>query len=160
MEYLPLVIEPIPQPDLLTFVHDLFRTPHRHLRQSGNLLGSPHSRFHAPVRAPKTPRSNPPPLRIRAAESLARQNQLHRLGLPHRSRQSLAPACARDDPELDLWLAERRAFRTVEDVCHQGEFAPAAKGVPVHCGDDGFPNVGDCGRPAGNEVCVGGIAVC
>lgn len=31
--------------------------------------------------------------------------------------------------------------------------------MPVHCGNDWFPDIWDRSRPAGDEVCVGGFTV-
>jgi len=63
------------------------------------------------------------------------EDDLLREAEPDDAGQALAPAPARDDPEVDLGLAELCFARGDPDIAGESELAAAAERVPVDRGD-------------------------
>lgn len=157
MKHPPLELHAIPQTQLLTLVHNFLASLDGDLTEPGNLLRCRHRSINARIGAFKHPRREPPLARLGPAERLARQDNLHCATLANRVREALRAAPARDDTQRDLGLSEFRTGAAVEYVGHHGEFAAAAQGVAVHCGDEGFAQSGDGGGPEGDEVVFVGV---
>ena len=77
----------------------------------------------------------PEPSRLVRADRVAEQVHLERLGLADQPRQPLGAAEARDDPEVDLRLAERGRLRGDAEVAGHRQLAAAAERQRVHRGD-------------------------
>src|SRR3981081_1788529 len=106
MEDSPLVLHPIPKRQVLTLVHDLLRRHDRYLAIPRNRLSSLQTPLEQLVPSRESPRCNTPLPSLLASEVLPCQDQLHGPGLADGPGQPLAPARARDCPQLDLGLAE------------------------------------------------------
>jgi hypothetical protein len=138
MEHPPLVLDTVPQRQILTLVHHFLRRHHRNLGiRSNRLRRLQHTRHQLLVRR-KRPRRNPPLLRLLTTEKLARQNQLHRLTLAHRPRQPLAASRTGDRAQLDLGLAELGVSGAIDQVAHECQLATAAEGVARNSSEDGL----------------------
>src|SRR3989440_650925 len=78
------------------------------------------------------------PLCGRRVDRVPRVDHLRGPSESDETRQALASAEARDDPDIDLRLAELRAVGRDPDVAREGEFASASEGVAVDRRQDGF----------------------
>ena len=72
-------------------------------------------------------------------DRIAGEQQLGRASVADQPGQSLGPAPARDDPELDLGLTEARGARREPDVARERELASAAERDAVDCRDHREP---------------------
>lgn len=152
VEHPPLVLDAVPQRQVLTLVHHLLGPNDRHLGVARDGLRRLERALHERLVARERPRRQPPLLRLDARERFARQDELHGLGLADRPGQSLATAGAGDRAQLDLGLAEVGPLRAVEDVGHHGELAAAAQRMTGHGGDDGLLDLGRELRPRLDEA--------
>lgn len=158
MEQSPLILNPLPQRQLLTLVHNLLPRNNSNTTIPRNSLRRLQRRLkQLLLPSINNLRRNTPLARLLATEVLARENQLHSLALANSTGETLRATGAGDRAELDLRLAERCVGRAVEDVAHEGELAAAAKGVAGDGGDDGLADGVSEVRPWSNEVVgVGG----
>jgi hypothetical protein len=84
------------------------------------------------------PRDEARALRFRRVHHAAREAKIHGLGFADGAGETLRPADARNDAELDLGLAEFRRVGRDDDVTHHGELAAAAEGKTRDRSDRGF----------------------
>lgn len=138
VEYSPLVLDAIPQRQVLALVDHLLGALNGHPRIAGDSLGSLQRLLHQLFVTGEGLGRKAPSLGVRTRERLAGQDQLHGLGLPDGPRQPLASTGPGDGAELDLRLPKVGALGAVEDVAHHGQLAPAAQGVTGHGGNDGL----------------------
>ena len=136
MEHPSLIINPIPDAQILTLINHLLRRHHRHLAIPRNGLGRLQTALHQLLPARKRPSRNTPLPSLLPREALPRENQLHGPRLPNRFRQSLAAPGSRYRTQLDFRLPEIRRLGTVQYVAHQCQFTTAAESVAGHGGDD------------------------
>lgn len=155
MEQSPLILNPLPQRQLLTLIHNLLPSNNSNPTIPRNSLRSLKSRLKQLLLPTiNNLRRNTPLPGFLPTKVLPRQNQLHSLALANGASQALGAAGAGDRPELDLRLAEGGGGGAVDDVAHEGELTAAAEGVAGDGGDDGLADgVGEVG-PGSNEVVV------
>lgn len=158
MEQSSLILNTLPQRQLLTLIHNLLARNNSNPAVPSNSLRRLQSRLQQLFLASiDNLRRNTPLARLLATKVLPRQNKLNSLALTNSAGQTLRAAGAGDRAELDLRLAEGCVGCAVDDVAHQGELAAAAEGIAGDGGDDGLADgVGEVG-PRGDEVvAVGG----
>src|SRR5688572_18083227 len=73
----------------------------------------------------------------------AREQQLQSDALPDQARKTLRTAIAGNDPEVDFRLTDAGRVGRDAQRTRQGQFAPAAEGVPVDRRNDGLAEVFD-----------------
>ncbi len=81
----------------------------------------------------------PPGVGRLGVDELAGQVEEHRAARADEARQPLCAAAARDQPELDLGLAERRVVGADADVAAHRELEPAAEAEAADRGDERRP---------------------
>jgi hypothetical protein len=78
--------------------------------------------------------------------------KIHRFGFAHGTRQALRAACAGDDADLDLGLAELGVVSGDDEVAHHGQLAAATQRKTAHGRDHGFADAADGFPVARDEV--------
>lgn len=157
VEHTPLIINTIPQRQILALVHHLLSRLHSHLTVPSNSLGRVQRRRDERLVVLEAPRSHTPLLSLHTAEALPGEDQLHSPRLAHRSRKALAPTRSRDSAELDLRLSEVGSLSAVEDITHESELAAAAEGVAGDGGDEGLGEEGGQVGPGLDELLSVGL---
>ncbi len=82
-------------------------------------------------------------LGLAGGQEAAREDDVHRLRLPDRARQSLRAARPRQDAEVGLRLSELRRLGGDDQVASHRQLAAAAQAVARHRGDDRRPDLPD-----------------
>lgn len=151
VEDAPLELDSVPQRQVLALVDHLLARLDRHLGVSRNRLRQLERLLHQRLVCRERPRGNPPPLSLGTGEGLARQDELHGLGLAHRACQALAAAGSRDGAQLDLGLAKVGVLSAVNEVAHHGKLAAATQCVARDGGNDGLLDLRRQQRPRLDE---------
>ena len=80
---------------------------------------------------------------VLGSDGIAGKDDLQRPAFADKAGQALRAAIAWDDAKLDFGLAEFGVGGGNADVARHGELEPAAEGIAVDGGDDGFGQVFD-----------------
>ena len=129
VEHTPLVVDTIPQRQVLALVHNLLARLHGHLAVASNRLGRVQCRLDERLIVLEAPRCHTPLLSLHTAEALPGEDQLHSSRLAHGSCEALASPGSGNCAELDLRLSEVGGLGAVEDISHERELTAAAEGV-------------------------------
>lgn len=146
VEHTPLVVDTIPQRQILALVHHLLARLHGHLTVRCNRRGRVQRGRDERLVVLEAPRCHAPLLSLHSAEALSGEDQLHSPCLANRSREALAATGSGNRAELDLGLSEVRRLGAVQNISHERELATAAEGVS---GDRGDERLGEEGGQVG-----------
>lgn len=108
VEGLAFVFQPVPQTDLLALVDSLLRGHDCDSGMAGDRLGGVQCAFQALFARAEHLRGHSPRFGFHAAESLAREDELHGSAFADDACEPLRATGAGNDPKLDFGLAKGR----------------------------------------------------